>query len=204
MTQRPLSSSHRPPLSEAYWLGRWFTAARREGLLALLPADAWHTLSAILSFTCRDGRRCFTVDQLAVALGLSREQASERLDQLTQTNWHGQPLATLEQDPQGEIVGAILASIDPLTGDRAPVPPEPADDEKAVSAVEQEVSADDLEVDLRNVGLKPDQIDWLLHRFPRARLRRQLDWLPQRQARNPAALLLRAVEQDWGPPREAA
>ena len=42
----------------------------------------------------------------------------------------------------------------------------------------------------------------LLRAFPADRIRRQLNWLPARQARNPAAMLLRAVEQDWGPPRE--
>jgi hypothetical protein len=85
MTPRSLSSSHRAPPSEAHWLGRWFTAARREGLLALLPPDLWQTLCALLSFTSRDGRRSFTIDQLAVALGQPREQALSRLEALTRT-----------------------------------------------------------------------------------------------------------------------
>src|SRR3954469_16537795 len=93
-----------PPAPEltAVTLGRWFTAARREGLLALLAPEVWHTLSALLSFTNRDGRRVFTVDQLAIALGQSREVARARLDQLAVTPWRDEPLAVLEHDLTGE------------------------------------------------------------------------------------------------------
>src|SRR5688572_22478256 len=108
---RSSSSPSSTPETPAFWLGRWFTAARREGLLALLTPEVWHTLSALLSFTCRDQQRVFTVDQLGVALGLSREQARTRLEQLTQIEWQGVPLATLEADRSGEIVGAVLAPI---------------------------------------------------------------------------------------------
>src|SRR3954452_22925569 len=98
MPHSPSFSPTPAPALTAAALGRWFTAARREGLLALLPPEVWHTLSALLSFTNRDGRRTFTVDQLAIALGQSREVALARLDQLTQTEWRGEPLAVLEPD----------------------------------------------------------------------------------------------------------
>jgi hypothetical protein len=198
------SSSTPPQTPDAYWLGRWFTAARREGLLALLLPEVWHTLSAVLSFTCRDGRREFTLDQLAIALGQSREGARSRLEQLTETNWRDQPLATLERDLHGEIRGATLAPIVVLSGAKAPLP---ADREALFPELPPGPEAgeqDDLVPELQAVGLNPDQINWLLKSFPRVCIRRQLDWLPRRQARNPAALLIRAIEADWGPPREAA
>src|SRR5690242_5848040 len=94
---------------ESRWLGRWFTASRRQGLLAALPAEAWHTLSAVLSFTARDGKRAFTVDQIALALGLPQGTARERLEQLAPLLWRDLPLATLETDPAGEVTGAALA-----------------------------------------------------------------------------------------------
>src|SRR5438094_829621 len=124
---RSLSVSPTDPEPRAFWLGRWFTAARRDGLLALLTPEVWHTLSAILSFTCRDGRREFTIDQLAVALGQSRDASLARLDQLTQSTWRDEPLAVLERDPLGEITGASLASLEVLSGAKAPrfMEPEP-------------------------------------------------------------------------------
>jgi hypothetical protein len=200
------SSSHSANAPEPHrvWLGRWFTAARREGLLALLDPEVWHTLSALLSFTCRDGRRCFTVDQLGVALGHSREEALARLEQLIQTEWHGRPLAVLERDPQGEIVGAALAPIDVLAGAKAPLPADPVSSLPELTPLPEGPEPDALSGPLAAVGLNPEQIEWLRRSFPAARIRRQLDWLPQRQARNPAALLLKAIEGDWGPPREAA
>jgi hypothetical protein len=199
---RPSSSFTPEPATEARWLGRWFTTVRRAGLLSLLPAEAWHTLSALLSFTCRDGGRRFTLDQLAIALGQSRATAEQRLDQLAETEWQGQPLARLERDPAGEVVGVQLAPIECL--DRI-APPE-ASGPTAADAGEPAPAAapPDLATDLERVGLDAEQIQSLLQRFPAERIRRQLDWLPHRQARNPAALLIRAIEQDWSAPREAA
>src|SRR5690242_11868598 len=106
MTRSTTSFPASTPEPPAVWLGRWFTAARREGFLALLAPAEWQTLSALLSFTCRDGQRRFSVDQLAVAMGLPREQALTRLDRLTEQRWRDGPLALLERDSAGEIVGA--------------------------------------------------------------------------------------------------
>ena len=44
----------------------------------------------------------------------------------------------------------------------------------------------------KTFGRGNKKIEALLQRFPAERIRRQLDWLPHRQARNPAALLIRA------------
>jgi hypothetical protein len=200
----PFAASVPPPPAAAYTLGRWFTAARREGLLALLAPEVWHTLSALLSFTGRDGRREFTVDQLAIALGQSREQALARLDQLAQTEWRKEPLAVLERDLAGEIVGATLAPIDVLAGAKAPLPVEAPLPLPELAHGPDEGSSPDLGGPLAAAGLNSDQIAGLLRRFPPERIRRQLDWLPQRRARNPAALLIRAIEDDWGAPREGS
>jgi hypothetical protein len=198
-TSPSLPSSH----LEAHTLGRWFAAIRRDGFLALLSPEDWQTLSALLSFTRHDGRRVFTVEQLAVAIGQSPETARARLDQLTQVQWREAPLATLERDPYGDIVGATLAPIEPLSGERAPLPREP----EALLAEPlprlDEGASDPLSNPLAAIGLNPEQVSWLLRSFPRDRIQRQMEWLPARQARNPAALLIRAVEGDWGPPREA-
>src|SRR4051794_36619970 len=97
---------------DARRLGRWFAAARREGLLPALPPSAWHTLSALLSFTTRDGERRFTLEQLALTLGQSKEVARQRLEELAAARWQDQPLATLHQSGDGDIMGADLPSVE--------------------------------------------------------------------------------------------
>jgi hypothetical protein len=202
MSPRSTSLPIADPAQEARWLGRWFTAARRAGLLSLLPAEAWHTVSALLSFTRRDGGRSFTLEQLAIALGQSRATAEQRLAQLTEIEWQGQPLARLEYDPAGEVVGVQLASIECL--DRIAPPDASVATTPDPDGSSPDGAAPDLATDLERVGLDAEQIQSLRQRFPAERIRRQLDWLPHRQARNPAALLIRAIEQDWSAPREAA
>lgn len=200
----PSPRTHPTASADAYLLGRWFSAARREGLLTLLPPESWHTLSALLSFTCRDGRRSFTVDQLASTLGVSGEAARQRLDELTEIDWQGQPLAVLEYAGSGEIAGATLAPVEALarleTGEST-APPSPEPDLHPIPELH---TSSALASQLRTVGLDDEQIESLTQRFSEERIERQLDWLPQRGARNPAALLIRAVEQGWGAPKAAA
>lgn len=184
---------------DAYWLGKWFTGARREGFLALLTPEAWHTLCAILSFTSRDGRRCFTLDQLAVALGQPREVAEQRLEQLATTQWRGQALLTVEFDRDGAVAGAVLANLEVFARVTTPELKPPRNEPDRVA----DAMADSaLRSELARIGLEVVQIDHLLSKFPAERIQRQLAWLPERDARNPAALLLRAIEQDWDAPRE--
>lgn len=202
MCSRP-SPSPQPAAAEARFLGRWFAAARREGLLAALAAEDWQTLTAVLSFTSRDGHRRFTLEQLALALGQSRETAEQRLAQLARSTWQDEPLLQPVAAHDGELVGASLAPLELL----ARIEPAPAEAESPAPLPEtQPAEANDspLVPELQAVGLEGGQIDWLLDHHPVERIRRQLDWLPARRARNPAALLIRAVQEDWEPPRPHA
>jgi hypothetical protein len=69
MTHRSFPADAARALPEGYLLARWFTAARRQGMLAAVPPEAWHTLCALLSFTGRDGRRCFSARTVPVSGG---------------------------------------------------------------------------------------------------------------------------------------
>lgn len=213
---------------DPYLVGRWFAAARRQGFLAAVPPEAWHTLSALLSFTCRDGRRLFTTDQLALSLAVSRSEALRRLEALEATQWQGQPLASLERDAEGEVAGAELDPADLLlrvqpspTTPAAPVPlplpallPQPAAAEGTPPAggvlhdhplvASTGLASPNLAAALLAVGLTAEQAERLLADYPVERVRRQLEWLPRRGARNPAAFLMRAVEGDWAAPKEDA
>lgn len=182
-----------PPVSEAVSLGRWFTGVRREGLLAVLDPADWHCLSAVISFTSRDGTRRFTADQLAAAVGQPRSETLRRLEVLTRTQWQSHPLVILERDPSGQVSGAALAPIELLARVMPPVE-DPGITSPALTP--------ELHQELARVGLNHAQIDSLAKRFPEDEIRRQVDWLPARGARNPAALLIRAIEQDWDEPKE--
>lgn len=196
--------------AEKHLLGRWLAQARRQGLLASVPPEAWHTLCAVLSFTCRDGGRRFTAEQLALALAVPRPEADRRLADLAGTQWRGQPLAVPQLSPESEAVGAEVAAADLLLGIgddpvRSGSPPSAPDaGDFALGRPSPDGGADPaLARELEAVGLRPEQVQRLLTHFPAERVRRQLAWLPQRGARNPAAFLMKAVANDWEAPKGA-
>lgn len=233
-TSDPSLTSEPSLTTQAVWLGRWFTGARREGFLALLTPPAWHTLCAVLSFTTREGRRVFSLDQLAATLGASRDEARRRLTLLSEEQWHGAPLLTLHQAPDGEIQGALLLPVELFALVQPPPPgavsaavasgpstaPAPAaanpaaanpaaatptaaaSDEAAPAEPAPDGVPNPLPPALARVGLNSFQIDWLLRTYPVSRIQRQLHWLPAREAHNPPALLIRAIEQDWEAPKD--
>jgi len=54
---------------------------------------------------------------------------------------------------------------------------------------------------LLSLGVKSEQVEMLLAQYQPERIERQIAWLPARNARNPAAFLLSAIEKDYAPPR---
>jgi hypothetical protein len=54
---------------------------------------------------------------------------------------------------------------------------------------------------LLKIGLTPEQADRLLTSYPHERIRRQLEWLPLRGAKNRASFLIAAITHDYGPPQ---
>jgi len=64
----------------------------------------------------------------------------------------------------------------------------------------QPAIGDELKRQLFVLGVDQDRVDSLLLRFDRERIEQQLAWLPYRDARNPAAFLVAAIEHDYEPP----
>ena len=58
----------------------------------------------------------------------------------------------------------------------------------------------DLRRKLEAVGLTRDQVDMLLGQFDAACVQQQLDWLPYRNAKNPAGFLVAAIVDDYEAP----
>ena len=67
------------------------------------------------------------------------------------------------------------------------------------SGVTSEIS-DALKRQLLEVGIDEDRADSLLVDLDRERIRRQLEWLPHRQVRNPIGFLIAAIEHDYEAP----
>lgn len=178
----------------------WLTQARRAGLLSLLGAEHWHLLCAVLSFTDRDGRRRFSLDQLGSAAALAPDTARQRLTELAAVPLRGEALLHLDCDPEGEVIGATLAA-HPLFA--AELPPAPREQNNSLHSwpVGNAALPAELSRQLEELCLTTSQIDWLASRFPETRIRWQLAWLPERQPRNPAAMLVRAIVDDWPPPQ---
>lgn len=53
---------------------------------------------------------------------------------------------------------------------------------------------------LLNVGLNKNEVAGLLSEYPHDRVQQQLDWLPERGARNPARYLLAVIRGDCAAP----
>lgn len=64
----------------------------------------------------------------------------------------------------------------------------------------QEVES--IRVRLAECGVAPDQIAKLVSERPLELIRKQLDWLPYRKAKKPAALIVAAIERDFEAPAE--
>lgn len=217
---------------------RWFVRARQAGLLSALPPRSWQTLSALLSFETCDGDCPFTPEHLAVALGISPDEAGGRLQELLLCAWNGMPLLELVYDGNGAVQGAHLSFLSLLDEganaatenaaggiSKPTIPPSDLPSPERIVAPTSEVEteakgratgrsgplmrdrtgggeADDLRDRMEAIGLYPDQAEELLRRYPEDRLLRQLEWLPHRKPRNPAAYFIRAVEENWAAPKE--
>ncbi|MCC6444148.1 MAG: replication protein, partial [Armatimonadetes bacterium] len=53
---------------------------------------------------------------------------------------------------------------------------------------------------LTETGITRQVAEELIRKYPPESLRRQMEWLPQRKAEDPAAVLVAAITEDWAPP----
>ncbi len=62
---------------------------------------------------------------------------------------------------------------------------------------------EELVLDLVEVGIGLRKANHLVDSYPESLIRRQLDWLPKRNARRPAPLLIAAIEHNYDAPAYA-
>ncbi len=76
--------------------------------------------------------------------------------------------------------------------ERVPLRAQPSD--SSVTAEEH------IRQQLRDVGVEEEWVDYLMEKFDRERIQRQLQWLPYRKAQKPARMIVSAIEKDYEEP----
>jgi hypothetical protein len=214
---------------------------RTSGLLASLPAEEVKSLVFLLSFVTPNGRCLPSVQEMAVAMGVSEGKVRARMEHLARTHWLGKALVHEIKRPTGmdayapapEILAnvswelddppiepnghlglsvrdAIIAhSREQYTKPREEVEreiadfygwPRPGDDQPSPSPAEEDPERADLRRRLFGIGIGGNQAERLLDEFPGERIRRQIEWLPYRNARDRARLLIAAIAADFEKP----
>lgn len=74
-----------------------YTAARISGFLAEISDRDWKTLCVLATFMDSNGNCYPSQEEIAKALGISRQAANERIKSLVNYRWQGNPVVTLSK-----------------------------------------------------------------------------------------------------------
>jgi hypothetical protein len=96
---------------------KMYVDAVKSGLIADMGAERWQTLCVLASFMNEKGECYPTQEQIARALGISREAANRRIKSLCEYRWNGQPLVTKvqERNPKNQRWLIVRYTILPLS-----------------------------------------------------------------------------------------
>lgn len=205
-------------------------ALRTCGLVAALDDAGARTLLALLACLSPNGEARAAAFQVAGVLGTSENEARSRLDRLAETTWGGGPVVLRTgQDPlppSYAVAPALLADEHPEPEPDVRVLPIPPAGREAViqasrasfavpraeaeAAVAEQLGipafadADSPEGEawrgLLSAGVPKEQAKELVEEYPAEEILRQLEWLPARNAREPARFLVAAIKERYGQP----
>jgi hypothetical protein len=202
-------------------------ALRTSGLLHTLEPDALKNLLYLLTFLSPEGRPQASLFHLAEAMQSSHSKIKARMQRLCQVRWQGEPVIIESQSENGYLVYCLHPRL--INYRHAPeIKPIPtpksnsrdrviahsrqhyarprAEVERIVAEqLGQDISETEEERRLRfrleSNGLNSEQARSLILSYDSEVIERQLEWLPYRQAKNPAGYLVAAVEGDYDEPR---
>lgn len=205
-------------------------ALRTSGLITALTDADFKSLMLLLTFLTPNGHIHPTLPQIADAMHESEKAARSRMQRLITFVWRDGPIVREVQRqfgldcyvPAPHVVANQPAEIaKPMAA-----PPRPTAGREAIYAMSRkryaktraEVERDVLEQlgktpeeaddtlqwqarkSLENHGVSRFDADRLLTSFSLDSIERQIEWLPLRKAKNPARLLVAAIENDYDPP----
>jgi len=201
---------------------------RTSGLLAQLSGEDLKSLLLLLTFAHPNGHVQPSLAELSEALGQSWIRTAGRMRRLERFLWHGRPAAYrlhresglhayapsprilgTEIEPEG--VGSSTAPALAPAGKEAAIAHSRAAYARPRAEVEAEIARlngwdvkEAVELPevraLRLLGVPGWQAEELLERCGPERVRQQVEWLPYRSARDPARLLVAAIQGDYAPP----
>lgn len=205
-------------------------ALRTSGLLRDLPPDDVAWLVFLLTFVSPNGNCRASLEELCAAMHVSNDKARRRMSRLCSVHWDGWPLVIETPHESGLTTYGLSDKAILYEQKESLAPPEPtytggfrdeiiahsratyarprAEVERMVEEqmgyvhpqIEEDESVVELRRQLESAGVNRDQTYYLLGAYDRERIERQLVWLPYRNAKNPAGLLIAAIEGDYDEP----
>jgi hypothetical protein len=202
-------------------------ALRTSGLLHGLEPDALKNLLYLLTFLSPEGRPQASLFHLAKAMQSSHSKVKARMQRLSQAQWQGDPVIIESQSENGYLVYCLHPRLIEYrhAPEIKPIPTPRSNSRERVIAhsrqhyarpraeveriVAQQLGQDVSETEeerrlrfrLESNGLNTEQARSLILSYDSEVIERQLEWLPYRQAKNPAGYLVAAVEGDYDEPR---
>jgi hypothetical protein len=202
---------------------------RTSGLLAALPPEDLKTLIYLLTFVSPEGHCSVTLTILTSAMKVSSAKVKQRMHRLAEFIWQGEPLIIETPHESGIFTYSLhplLVAYEHLTVSKPfPTAPVPRGSKVQVieytrnhyarprseveKAIAQQFGQDPHETEeqrrlryrLENVGLTTEQARDVIANYAADGIAQQLDWLPYRNAINPAGYLLAAVEGGYHEPK---
>lgn len=202
-------------------------ALRTSGLLNALEPDAVKSLLFLLTFLTPEGRPHASLFHLAEAMQLSHSKVQSRMQHLGQGKWKKEPIVIESKSENGYIAYSLNPRL--ISYRSAPEPeqmpaPRTSSRERVIEYSRQHYARPRAEVErvvagqlghdeqeseaerrlryrLENNGLNSEQARALVLSHDPEVIERQLDWLPHRQAKNPAGYLVAAIEGNYDEPR---
>ena len=84
--------------------------ARHSGLLAAIPGELWKMLCCLATYMNEDGNCYPTQDQIAHDLGIRRQRVNERIQDLLNFRFQGQPVLSLNPKLVSAVAGATKST----------------------------------------------------------------------------------------------
>src|SRR6266851_852923 len=84
--------------------------ARDSGLLAAIPGELWKMLCCLATYMNEDGNCYPTQDQIAHDLGIRRQRVNERIQDLLNFRFQGQPVLSLNPKLVSAVAGATKST----------------------------------------------------------------------------------------------
>ncbi len=201
---------------------------RHSGLLKVMPPDLLQILVALLTFHDSRGEVKASASHLAEALGIHPDQAEQRLQQLCGYTFDGAPIVFPSTEHTFALSKRVGVPIDIAPSTATPTEPPyatvPREElvrrsreryatprTEAEAMVEEQLGVmpaqpvpegreGEAYQAMLAVGMADAEARKLLAESPIEQIEEQIEWLPERGARNPARLLSAAIRGNYAPP----